>query len=148
MRPSVTLAGTLSRVADIGAFARGAARAVPRIIAVVLGIALLSSGHLGLELVGALVLGTAVSTNWRQWAQYIRTGQEIRMQPEEKYRRPGTHRVELVAVGARPIEVIKAVREVTATGLLEAKRLVDSVPTVLAANLSPESAQLIHERIE
>jgi len=49
--------------------------------------------------------------------------------------------VELTAVGSEKIKVIKAVRELTALGLKEAKELVDSAPAMLKEGISKEDAE-------
>ncbi|MDR2183857.1 MAG: 50S ribosomal protein L7/L12 [Clostridiales bacterium] len=49
--------------------------------------------------------------------------------------------VELTAVGSEKIKVIKAVRELTALGLKEAKELVDSAPSMLKEGISKEDAE-------
>jgi len=49
--------------------------------------------------------------------------------------------VELTAVGSEKIKVIKAVRELTALGLKEAKELVDGAPAMLKEGISKEDAE-------
>jgi large subunit ribosomal protein L7/L12 len=49
--------------------------------------------------------------------------------------------VELTAIGSEKIKVIKAVRELTALGLKEAKELVDSAPAMLKEGISKEDAE-------
>ena len=49
--------------------------------------------------------------------------------------------VELTAVGPEKIKVIKAVRELTALGLKEAKELVDGAPAMLKEGISKEDAE-------
>jgi len=56
--------------------------------------------------------------------------------------------VVLKDVGAKKIEVIKAVREVTALGLKEAKDLVDGAPKPLKENISKEDAAAIAKKFE
>ena len=51
--------------------------------------------------------------------------------------------VTLVDVGATKVKVIKAVREITGMGLVEAKGLVDKTPSVIKENISPEEAEEI-----
>ncbi len=59
---------------------------------------------------------------------------------------PG-HSVELRAVGARKIEVIKLVREVTGLGLKEAKDLVEAAPKVVKVGLELTDAQEIAAKL-
>lgn len=49
--------------------------------------------------------------------------------------------VTLTEVGASKINVIKAVREITALGLKEAKEIVDSAPKAIKENVSKEEAE-------
>ena len=50
--------------------------------------------------------------------------------------------------GANKINTIKAVREVTALGLKEAKDLVDGAPKPLKENVSKEDAQAVAKKFE
>jgi large subunit ribosomal protein L7/L12 len=54
--------------------------------------------------------------------------------------------VVLKEVGAKKIDVIKAVREVTALGLKEAKDLVDGAPKTVKENVSKEEAETIKKK--
>lgn len=56
--------------------------------------------------------------------------------------------VELTAIGANKIPVIKAVREVVALGLKEAKDLVESAPAMVKEGVSKEEAEKIKEKFE
>ncbi|MFQ6046736.1 MAG: 50S ribosomal protein L7/L12 [Gemmatimonadales bacterium] len=56
--------------------------------------------------------------------------------------------VVLTAAGAKKIQVIKAVREVTALGLKEAKDLVDSAPGTVKESVSREEAEAIKKKLE
>lgn len=55
--------------------------------------------------------------------------------------------VTLVDVGATKVKVIKAVREITGMGLVEAKGLVDKTPSVIKENISPEEAEEIKAKL-
>jgi large subunit ribosomal protein L7/L12 len=50
--------------------------------------------------------------------------------------------------GAKKIQVIKAVREVTSLGLKEAKDLVDNVPGTVKEGVSKEEAESIKKKLE
>ncbi len=54
--------------------------------------------------------------------------------------------VTLTAAGAKKIDVIKAVREVTALGLKEAKDLVDGAPKTIKENVSKDEAETIRKK--
>ena len=54
----------------------------------------------------------------------------------------------LVDVGAQKIAVIKAVKEVLALGLKEAKDLVDAAPSVLKEGMKKEDAEALKKAIE
>lgn len=56
--------------------------------------------------------------------------------------------VELTDAGANKISVIKAVKEVLALGLKEAKDLVDGVPSVLKENVSKDEGEELKKKIE
>ena len=56
--------------------------------------------------------------------------------------------VELTAAGATPIQVIKAIKEVLALGLKEAKDLVDGAPSMVKTGLKKDEAEALKKKIE
>jgi large subunit ribosomal protein L7/L12 len=56
--------------------------------------------------------------------------------------------VVLKDIGAKKIQVIKAVREVTSLGLKEAKEVVDSAPSNVKEDVSKEEAETIKAKLE
>lgn len=56
--------------------------------------------------------------------------------------------VVLKEAGAKKIQVIKAVREVTTLGLKEAKDLVDNAPGTIKEDVSKEEAEAIKKKLE
>ncbi|MEA3442880.1 MAG: 50S ribosomal protein L7/L12 [Chloroflexota bacterium] len=54
----------------------------------------------------------------------------------------------LKSVGEKKIEVIKAVRELTALGLKQAKDLVESAPQTLKESITKEEAATVKEKLE
>lgn len=56
--------------------------------------------------------------------------------------------VELTEIGANKINVIKAVRELTALGLKEAKDLVDAAPKVVKEGVSKADAENMKKKLE
>ncbi len=56
--------------------------------------------------------------------------------------------VELTAAGATPIQVIKAIKEVLALGLKEAKDLVDGAPSMIKTGLKKDEAEALKKKIE
>jgi large subunit ribosomal protein L7/L12 len=56
--------------------------------------------------------------------------------------------VVLKEAGAKKIQVIKVVREVTSLGLKEAKDLVDSAPAAVKEGVSKEEAETIQKKLE
>ena len=56
--------------------------------------------------------------------------------------------VTLTEVGAKKIDVIKAVREVTSLGLKEAKDLVESAPKPIKEGVPKEEAEAIKKKFE
>ena len=56
--------------------------------------------------------------------------------------------VKITDIGAKKINVIKAVREVTPLGLKEAKDLVESAPVVVLEQIGKEAADEAKEKLE
>lgn len=56
--------------------------------------------------------------------------------------------VTLTEIGAKKINVIKAVREVTSLGLKEAKELVEGAPQTVKEGLSKEDAEAMQKKFE
>ncbi len=56
--------------------------------------------------------------------------------------------VVLANIGAKKIQVIKALREVTSLGLKEAKELVDSAPGTIREGATKEEAEQIKAKLE
>jgi len=61
---------------------------------------------------------------------------------------PSTVTVTLTEIGATKVAVIKAVREITGAGLVEAKGIVDKVPAVIKADIPAEEGTSIKEKLE
>ena len=55
--------------------------------------------------------------------------------------------VTLTDIGATKVAVIKAVREITGLGLVDAKGLVDKTPSVIKENIKPEEAEEIKAKL-
>lgn len=55
--------------------------------------------------------------------------------------------VVLKSAGAKKIEVIKVVREITGLGLKEAKEVVDNAPSNVKENVGKEDAEAIKEKL-
>lgn len=55
--------------------------------------------------------------------------------------------VTLVEAGGTKVAVIKAVREITGLGLVDAKGLVDKCPAVIKENIKPEEADEIKAKL-
>lgn len=60
---------------------------------------------------------------------------------------PAEVTVTLTDVGGTKVAVIKAVREITGLGLVEAKAMVDKVPSVVKENIKPEEAEEIKAKL-
>ncbi len=56
--------------------------------------------------------------------------------------------VVLKSAGSQKIQVIKAVREITALGLKEAKALVDEAPKAVKEDVSKEEAESVKKKLE
>ena len=61
---------------------------------------------------------------------------------------PSTVTVTLKEVGVTKVAVIKAVREITGLGLVDAKKLVDGVPAEIKKDIAPEEAAEIKKKLE
>lgn len=126
-------------------------RALPRILGGILGLALIGSGDSDLGVVGLVGVGIfvlSVMTNPRVWWRYVRTGVPAASTVPAQFTEPGPCSVELRNPGARRIEVIKGLREVTAAGFVDAKDAVESVPVIVARGLSAGSASRVRVRLE
>ncbi|EOS59484.1 ribosomal protein L7/L12 [Firmicutes bacterium M10-2] len=66
---------------------------------------------------------------------------------EEAAAGPTEVTVTLTSVGGTKVAVIKAVREITGLGLVDAKKLVDSAPATIKENIAPEEADQIKEKL-
>ena len=60
---------------------------------------------------------------------------------------PSEVTVTLTDVGGTKVAVIKAVREITGLGLVDAKGLVDKTPSVIKENIKPEEAEEIKAKL-
>lgn len=60
---------------------------------------------------------------------------------------PSEVTVTMTNVGGTKVAVIKAVRELTGIGLIDAKKLVDATPAVIKENIAPEEAEKIKEKL-
>lgn len=56
--------------------------------------------------------------------------------------------VELTDAGAKKINVIKAIRELTSLGLADAKNLVEAAPKVIKEAISKEEAEEVKKKLE
>ncbi len=61
---------------------------------------------------------------------------------------PAQVTVTLTEAGATKVAVIKAVREITGLGLVDAKGLVDKAPATIKENISADEAKEIKEKLE
>ena len=60
---------------------------------------------------------------------------------------PSEVTVTLTDIGGTKVAVIKAVREITGLGLVDAKGLVDKCPSVIKENIKPEEAEEIKKKL-
>tara|TARA_Y100000588_G_scaffold218883_1_gene232825 strand:- start:160 stop:543 length:384 start_codon:yes stop_codon:yes gene_type:complete len=56
--------------------------------------------------------------------------------------------VELTSVGDKKISVIKAIREITALGLKEAKEMADNAPSMIKEGVSKEESEELKGKLE
>ena len=67
---------------------------------------------------------------------------------EEENKGPVEVSVFLKEVGASKVGVVKVVRELTGLGLVDAKKLVDNLPSAIKENVSEEVAKEVKEKLE
>ena len=67
---------------------------------------------------------------------------------EEENKGPVEVSVFLKEVGASKVGVIKVVRALTGLGLVDAKKLVDNLPSAIKENVSEEVAKEVKEKLE
>lgn len=67
---------------------------------------------------------------------------------EEKEEEKTEFDVELTEFGAKKLNVIKVIREITGVGLKEAKELVESAPKVIKEAVSKDEAEELKKKIE
>lgn len=60
---------------------------------------------------------------------------------------PSEVTVTLKEIGGSKVAVIKAVREITGLGMMEAKKLVDSAPAPIKENIKPDEAEEIKTKL-
>lgn len=56
--------------------------------------------------------------------------------------------VSLEGAGANKVAVIKAIKEITGLGLMDAKKMVDSAPVAVKENIKPEEAAELKAKLE
>ncbi|MDR3329798.1 MAG: 50S ribosomal protein L7/L12 [Mycoplasmataceae bacterium] len=61
---------------------------------------------------------------------------------------PTSVTISLIDAGAQKVAVIKAYREITGLGLMEAKGAVEKTPAVIKDNIKPEEAEEIKKKFE
>lgn len=66
---------------------------------------------------------------------------------EEAAAAPTSVNVVLASVGDTKVAVIKAVREITGLGLVDAKKLVDGAPATVKENVSSDEAEEIKKKL-
>lgn len=67
---------------------------------------------------------------------------------EEKKEEKSEYNIELTGSGPSAISVIKVVKEVAGLGLMEAKKMVDTVPVVIKEKVKKEEAEEIKKKLE
>jgi large subunit ribosomal protein L7/L12 len=67
--------------------------------------------------------------------------------PARKFTEAGEYRVVLQLGGPRPVLVVAVIHKTTGLGFDEAKRLVESAPTVVIEGLSEQSAELVADQL-
>jgi len=91
-----------------------------------------------------------ISTIEQRWGVDAQSNRNINVpQPDVPVPTTSTEfDVELTSPGAKKIQVIKVVRELTGLGLKEAKELVDAAPKVIKEGLSSTEADEVKAKLE
>ena len=125
------------------------ARALPRVAVAASGLGLATvADHGVLADVGFIVFLLSVATKPTTWWRYVRTGTVPATPPAAEYAEPGPFDVQLLHAGARPFDVMKALRDVTAVDAVDARIRVEATPALVAEQLSDSSARRVRERLE
>lgn len=124
-------------------------RALPRLLLIAFAVAFVLWERSILAAACGVILVVSRLLDLPAWWHYVVTGerQVARKWVAAQYAVPGRYGVELLGAGERPLEVIKAVREVNGSGLAEAKGIVTGAPAPIVAGLSEQSAQRVADRI-
>ena len=126
-------------------------RALPPVLGVILGLVIMR--RYADEWLYWLGFATFLLSSLRivlhpvRWWEFVVTGAPT-PPTDVKYTHPGAYQVELLSAGNRPIEVVKALREVCGLGLVEAQQRVDDAPSVIASHISESSAAQVRDRID
>ena len=124
------------------------ARLLPTLLTVALGLVLVVRGPWWLTGVGVVVLLARIATFTPGWWHHVRTGEAPAPQPPAEYSEPGHFAVVLADAGPRMVDTIKAIRDITDVGLLQAKDWAAGAPCPIAAGLSRASADRARARLE
>lgn len=99
------------------------------------------------ELVKALEEKFGVSAAMPMMAGVMPSGTSGEDEGEKKEEKT-SFGVELTSAGGQKIQVIKALREITALGLKEAKDLADAAPKMVKEGVSKEEAEEMKKKLE
>lgn len=102
----------------------------------------------GVEKLTLIELHELVKLLEEKWGVSAAAAVAVAAGPAEAVEEKSSFDVELTAAGATPIQVIKAVKEVLALGLKEAKELIDGVPSVLKTGMKKDEAEAFKKKIE
>ena len=102
----------------------------------------------GVEKLTLIELHELVKLLEEKWGVSAAAAVAVAAGPAEAVEEKSSFDVELTAAGATPIQVIKAVKEVLALGLKEAKELIDGAPSVLKTGMKKDEAEAFKKKIE
>ena len=98
--------------------------------------------------IGALVFAIRQTIEFWQPGVLAERDREAWLRRTVELQQPGSYAVALEVVGARRLDVIKAIREVTACDLVAAKHILDTPEEPVCTGRSRSSCELIVTRLE
>jgi len=101
-----------------------------------------------LTMIESATLVKHLEEKWGISAMNLTGASAVSAKEEKKEVEQTEFEVVLSTVGSKKIQVIKAIREITALGLKESKQIVDEAPTSVKTGIPKKDAESIKEKLE